>query len=82
MATIGPKVFSFTVSGSGEFPFDMLRFDSCWPRTGHDVSLMTMTYANSGVSPPKREIKMESVSRGGPTVERWVSFGWAVSEVI
>lgn len=27
----------FTVEGSGQFPFDMLRYDASWPRTGARV---------------------------------------------
>lgn len=79
--TTANYIFSFTVEGAGDFPFDMLRFDRCWPATGHDVSQVTATFAADGAFPPKRQIKMASVQRGGPTVDRWKSFGWTVTEV-
>lgn len=27
------KLYEFTVEGSGLFPFDMLRYDQCWPKS-------------------------------------------------
>ena len=32
--------YSFTVQGSGEFPIDMLRHDSCWPAQPADSALV------------------------------------------
>lgn len=34
----------FTVRGRGEFPLDMLRYDSCWPRSGEDVMVLSADY--------------------------------------
>lgn len=73
-------IFNFVVSGAGEFPFDMLRFDMCWPVTGHDVAMVTLTRETAGEFPGKRSVKMACVQRGGPTVDRWASFGWIVTE--
>jgi hypothetical protein len=67
----------FRVSGTGRFPFDMLRYDSCVPKEG---------ITNLG-DPPRDEwmeprevtlIRYTHIKTNGPTVERWLSFGWAV----
>lgn len=34
------KIKRFTVHGFGEFPWDMLRYDACWPETEADSTLM------------------------------------------
>jgi hypothetical protein len=31
------KTVRFTVRGRGQFPFDMLRYDSCYPQSGIDA---------------------------------------------
>lgn len=68
-----PKLYRFTVSGSGPFPEDMLRYDACWPASQSDVPL------------PKRFTgEMHTVNLLGlhdPTVGRWRSFGWTVGYV-
>jgi hypothetical protein len=63
----------FTVEGSGTFPFDMLRYDCCWPYSeGYD----------SGQLEPhergKRRVVLATRWRNAPTVGRWNSFNWRV----
>jgi hypothetical protein len=68
---------TFDVEGSGSFPYDMLRFDQCWP-------------ANEGESPKleaympelRRVTLMRTVFHAGdvPTIRRWQSFTWRVIE--
>ena len=65
-----PTTKRFAVRGNGPFPFDMLRYDSCWPAQQADVSRLMDT--------GDRIVTLESRCR--PTVERWVSFGWACLE--
>ncbi len=64
----------FTVSGRGEFPLDMLRYDCCWPRTSEDSALM----GASG----ERHVVLNRYTEGrhGPvaTEGRWRSFCWDV----
>lgn len=65
----------FVVEGKGSFPFDMLRYDSCFPDTAHDSAAMEHHRHE------KRQIVLCSVGNVGsdfPTVERWRSFSWDV----
>ena len=67
----------FVVSGSGTFPYDMLRYDECWP-TGDTSELSICSHDPDYIE--KREISMCTES-SGPTVDRWRSFGWSVSKI-
>lgn len=62
----------YTVSGSGMFPIDMLRYDAAWPATSADVPLICS--GNRGL----RVVRIRSAQK--PTVGRWASFGWTVIE--
>lgn len=62
----------FTVEGRGEFPLDMLRYDSCYPRFVEDVTKMRGN--------ERRSIAMVTQSQFAPTAGRWKSFGWKVVE--
>ena len=68
------KYVEFTVEGAGTFPFDMLRYDACYPRTGADSTKLEPTETD------KRHLVL--VSRFEPTRERWESFGWNVTDVV
>lgn len=72
-----PKIlYEYYVTGRGAFPFDMLRFDSCWPATGEDAQKMldgNDVFANLGQTV---SIKMHSYKE--PTTDRWSSFVWSV----
>lgn len=65
-----------TVEGRGEFPWDMLRKDRCYPRTEADSHAMA-TNTNT-----TRRVTL--VHTGGrwwmPVFLRWASFGWHVVE--
>lgn len=68
--------FTFTVEGEGIFPFDMLRYDSCWPFTEqYDSSAMRVTMY--GEVPKLRRVVLVTKSENSPTPARWESFGWA-----
>lgn len=73
---------SFTVTGSGPFPMDMLRYDQAWPLTSEDAQKVTASFAD-GPGFVKWEVRLSMVKRakGGPTVERWKSFCCKVTEV-
>lgn len=66
------KVERFVVEGSGEFPFDMLRYDSCWPATAEDAAKLQSFYRD------KRRVELRSDGYMTPTPERWASFNWRV----
>ena len=57
------------VTGRGQFPFDMLRYDECFPYRVMDCSAMTMERQ-------LRDVVLVCVRPHGPTVQRWRSFGW------
>ena len=65
------SLFEFTVRGRGQFPFDMLRYDQCWPKAeAPDVPALTRT---------AEERSLTLLGTHSPTVERWRSFGWRVT---
>lgn len=63
----------FKVKGRGQFPFDMLRYDGCYPHSSVDAAALSE-------SRERRTVKLVMQSRNdfGPTVERWASFCWEV----
>lgn len=75
-------VVRFTVRGASEFPFDMLRYDSCHPRHEPDARAMGRLYArNDPQATEPREVVLESRGRDRhwePTAARWQSFLWNV----
>lgn len=87
MATVTTR---YTVSGSGIFPFDMLRYDASYPVEPAAVASMT-----PGIDGPwhasasgSRIVELASTrelpgkrSNWFPTFGRWRSFGWVVTSV-
>ena len=69
------QMYEYWVTGRGEFPWDMLRHDSCWPCTGADASKL-QCYPGEGYT-KHRSIKLRSYRE--PTIERWSSFLWSVA---
>jgi len=65
----------YYVTGTGTFPYDMLRYDSCWPMTGVDAAKIDW-YENNARGRENRSIRMLSFRE--PTIDRWSSFGWLV----
>lgn len=71
------KLYQYTVTGRSFFPFDMLRYDSAYPRNGEAVD--TLHALSIEDLEPERNIDL--ASHRTPTPGRWVSFGWEVSTV-
>ena len=71
----------FTVRGKGPFPFDMLRYDSCFPTDGESAARMHYSRVET-IGNNLRDVTLTAVGYtpcgGGPTVARWESFGWNV----
>lgn len=67
---------SFTVLGRGDFPFDMLRKDRCWPDTTGDALALERPD-----SPTARAIRLTTDQAANITHDRWRSFGWVVADV-
>ncbi len=63
--------FVYVVTGDGEFPFDMLRYDAAFPSGPIDADQMTAGRQN-------RSVKL--IGYREPTLGRWASFGWSVSK--
>lgn len=80
-------ITDFTVTGSGEFPLDMLRYDSCWPVGTVDAGNLCICPDRSAEDRTswltQRTIKMRMIghTKLGPTLERWRSYGWTVYDV-
>lgn len=73
-------IFNFVVEGSGIFPIDMLRYDSCWPDGSEAVEDILAEYPSDRAFKTRRvrlrcigEFKTHRV-----TEARWRSFGWTV----
>lgn len=68
---------TFVVAGRGVFPFDMLRYDRCWP--AREDQAWVLGTGSDGVD---REIELKRYVLGRnkevPTLDRWKSFGWQV----
>lgn len=65
--------FLFAVVGSGTFPLDMLRYDSCVPHEEHDSLVAADEHTM------RRIVVLRSYSRSATmTPGRWRSFGWQV----
>lgn len=75
----------FTVKGKGHFPFDMLRYDACYPASSEDA--MKLAFDRSGYASLKeseRSVELRSEGRNRhwePTDARWRSFMWVVTHV-
>jgi hypothetical protein len=72
------KLYRYTVSGSGYFPVDMLRYDSAWPNGQQSATDMLSQHRGSEV--PLRRVELMSIKT--PTAARWRSFGWRVDQPI
>ena len=76
------KAIFFKVTGKGEFPLDMLRYDECYPAT--TMSAQSIAAIESVIDEDsgryrrvKREVYLVS-HRRFITEDRWSSFGWTV----
>lgn len=67
-----PKSWKYIVVGAGEFPFDMLRYDCCWPANETD------SYKLSSDHVEVREVHLQGIRT--PHYGRWASFGWNIKD--
>lgn len=76
-----PKArFVYFVSGRGEFPYDMLRYDRAAPYSTEDAVKLGSPYFTPENREELRKIRtVQLVSYQEPTVDRWSSFMWSVS---
>jgi hypothetical protein len=71
------KPKTFTVTGKGRFPIDMLRHDVCTPADNAAVEAIE-NLDNTGV----RDVTLTAAKMRYITPARWLSFGWRVSSDI
>jgi len=80
-------VCKFKVTGSGSFPIDMLRYDRAIPATELDSSRIHNTFVPTTFDPITVSViryteGKQTLSFGDmPTLRRWESFGWTVSDI-
>ena len=70
----------FKVEGNGEFPFDMLRYDHCYPMHERDIHTMSYYPGERGlkkITLVSRCLTKEEANHI-PTEGRWNSFNWRV----
>ena len=72
--TTSKTPMTFTVTGTGQFPTDMLRYDQCWPATSEDAVLMCPHRPSPTVA---RSVRLRT--HGSVTAARWASFGWTAA---
>jgi hypothetical protein len=72
---------TFRVRGSGEFPFDMLRYDCCYPINETEARRMSWAECDSSevrtVELRRKACKLRCDAEN-ITPARWQSFGWRV----
>jgi hypothetical protein len=77
----------FEVTGTGNFPFDMLRYDTCFPARQEDTARFLEPERDKGAMKKfksQRSIRLCALSHNpkwSPTFQRWASFGWGVTRV-
>lgn len=76
----------FTVTGTGEFPIDMMRYDRATPLSQLDASHTISSFTNPEDEAYSVRLIRFTEGKGrnhadNPTVDRWQSFGWQVSDV-
>ncbi len=64
----------FTVEGRGRFPYDMLRYDRCFPASSADSSMIDPGWGKELI----REVTLrtDQGKHFQPAAKRWESFGW------
>jgi len=76
----------FIVTGRTHFPVDMLRYDSCWPRSSEAATEISFSLSDDGCR-TFHKIELTHIGHGiegkmwRPTYKRWESFGWKVEKV-
>lgn len=68
---------TFRVRGGGQFPFDMLRYDQCFPSAETESPLLGLRNGEY------RQVELQrytETAKDYPTVGRWLSFGWQIIE--
>lgn len=73
------KLYHYRVRFVGQFPIDMLRYDSAWPRNEVDASVIHRSLSERSARSERDFAELTSYSL--PTAGRWESFGCYVSDI-
>lgn len=68
----------FQVEGRGEFPFDMLRYNACWPKDPEDAAKIQPNYVELRTVTLCKFTDRDPPDYGVLTPERWRSFLWSI----
>ena len=71
------REYTYTVTGTGNFPFDMLRYYRAWPRREAEIGKVPFDPRHDDRENRSIDIR----SNSSPTTARWRSFGWIVSNI-
>lgn len=69
--------YEYHATGFGEFPYDMLRHDACWPARGEDAGRIEAHGRHAVGGMGRYTVRLHSHRR--PTPERWESFRWTIT---
>ncbi len=69
----------YTVSGTGRFPIDMLRYDGSHPRTQRGSYVIESTF-NGDNNPTFVVLERFGDKNWKPEPDRWESFRWSVAK--
>ncbi len=72
-------IFFATIRGHGKFPVDMLRHDSCYPRTEADAATIERTFETHHNHWTVRVVRLAATATHF-TDARWESFGVTLEE--
>jgi len=70
--------YEFYAVGQGEFPYDMLRHDQCWPARGEDAGRIE-AHGRHFDREQRGKYIIRLNSHRKPTPERWASFNWRIT---
>ncbi len=80
-------MITYTVEGSGHFPIDMLRYDSCFPASepdAHMIERINNPTKRSDLALHRVDVSTLRDHRTHATIHtpaRWESFGWKVVDM-
>lgn len=61
-----PKLRTFKVTGAGQFPIDMLRYDACWPATEADAGKLQFDSLTETQPTHRRTITLQTHDPNAP----------------
>jgi len=77
--TFGQRLteYVFLVEGEGDFPFDLLRQERCWPARPQDGKAIAIGMRGD-IVPTYRQVALATHNPVGPSQRRWRSKGWII----